>query len=179
MYKINVSIKGIAPLLINAFSDQKSGKKSKDEYTEEALNKLHRTDDGDCCVTSEMVKASLITGASMAGIKLGRKSITQYLKAAVFVEPRNITLGTKEPDLIDKRMGRIPPGPRGAAVMLYRPLFNEGWEVSFSFLVSHDIILEKDLKLALSEAGILAGIGAGRPDFGRFEITKWQSEKIK
>lgn len=180
MYTVNVTIKGIAPLLINAFTEQeKGGKKSEEDYIEEAEAKLHRTENGECCLTGEMIKASLIYGSSMAVLKQGRKSLGQYLKAAVFVDPRNVSLGKKQADFIDKRMGRIPPGPRGSAVMLYRPGFHEGWEVSFQFIVTLDTVLERDVKQAFSQAGILVGIGAGRPDFGRFEITKWQANKVE
>lgn len=174
MYQVKVTYKGIAPLLINAFSDEKAGRKSDVDYMAEALRKLHRTDDGECCITAEMIKSCLVAGSSMSVLKLGRKSLVQYLKATVFVEPRQVTLGKKKPDFIDKRMGRIPPGPRGAAVMLYRPGFKEGWQISFKFVVSDDRVTLGLLKQAADDSGLLVGLGSGRPDFGRFVITQWE-----
>ena len=176
MYKINVQIKGIAPLLINGFTDDKPGKKSVDEYRAIALAKLHRDEKGQCCVTAEMVKSCAINGIGMAGIKFGRKSFTQFFKATVFIEPRNIPINTgiKEPDFIDNRMGRIPPGPRGSAVMIYRPGFNQGWTVNFTLVVQDDKTTNDMIKGAFEGAGLLSGLGAGRPDFGRFQITKWE-----
>lgn len=174
MYEIKVAIKGIAPLLINRFlADQKSGKKSVEELRAEAIKKLHFDEDGNCCVTAEMIKSSLVYGSNMAGIKEGRKSIGQFLKATVFVEPKNILLGKTKPDFIDERAGRIPPRT-GSVVMLYRGGFNQGWEVNFKFLVTDDKRTVENIKNSLIAAGTLTGIGSGRPDNGRFIITKWE-----
>lgn len=183
MYKIICRIKGIAPLLINSPTERAlrsiedgigGGRQSGEERAKEAYEKLHRTEDGECAITAEMIKGCLLGGSSMANLKVGRRALSQFLKATVFIDPPKISLGKKEPDVIDKRWGRIPPGPRGNAVIIYRPAFKEGWEAEFTFVVSDSRREATQIKQAFDEGGLLVGIGSGRPDYGRFKITKWE-----
>jgi len=180
LYSIQVSTEGKAQLLVNQFvADTKPGKKDVKKYTEEAMAKLHKDEKGQCCITEEMIKSCVLNGISMGGIKFGRKSLGQYWKAVAHIEPKNVPInkGVKEPDGIDVRPGRIPPGPRGSMVMLYRPLFKVGWTLDFTVLIADDRITEDLVHESFNSAGLLAGLGAGRPDFGRFEVTKWKVVK--
>jgi hypothetical protein len=180
VYRIQVSTEGKAQLLVNQFVEgTKSGKKSTKEYTAEAMSKLHKDEKGRCCITEEMIKSCVLNGISMGGIKFGRKSLGQYWKAVAHIEPKCVPInnGVKEPDGIDVRPGRIPPGPRGSMVMLYRPLFKVGWTLDFTVEILDDRITEDLVHEAFNSAGLLAGLGAGRPDFGRFVVTKWEIVK--
>lgn len=177
MYKIKVALKGDTQLIINQFVEgQKAGKKSVKEYNIEAMAKLHRDEKGQCCITEEMIKSCVLNGIGMKGIKNGRKSLGQYWKAVAHTYPKNIPInkGVKEPDGIDARPGRIPPGPRGSMVMLYRPFFKEGWTLDFTVEILDDTITEDLIKQSFEAAGLLSGLGAGRPDYGRFSVTKWE-----
>jgi len=179
LYKIKVSTEGKAQLLVNQFVEGgKSGKKSEKDYTGEAMAKLHRDEKGQCCITEEMIKSCVLGGISMGGIKFGRKSLGQYWKAVAHIEPKNVPInkGVKEPDGVDVRPGRIPPRT-GAMVMLYRPIFKDGWTLDFTVLIADDRITEDLVHDAFNSAGLLAGLGAGRPDFGRFIVTKWEVVK--
>jgi hypothetical protein len=62
-------------------------------------------------------------------------------------------------------------------VMLYRPIFKDGWTLDFTVLIADDRITEDLVHDAFNSAGLLAGLGAGRPDFGRFIVTKWEVVK--
>jgi hypothetical protein len=180
LHKVKVSLEGKAQLLVNQFvADTKPGKKDVKKYTEEAMAKLHRDEKGQCCITEEMIKACVLNGISMGGIKFGRKSLGQYWKAVAHIDPKNVPIngGVKEPDGIDMRPGRIPPGIRGSMVMLYRPLFKDGWKLNFILEILDDRITEDLVHEGFNSAGLLAGLGAGRPDFGRFVVTKWEVVK--
>lgn len=174
MRRINFTIKGISPILFNAWTDSArekldkgstGGKMSVDERIEEATNKVYRNGDGELCIPDGNVEACLEMGARKAGLKRGRAGLAPYLKATVFCEGP-LSLGRKDPDGIHEVMGKRG----GNAVIIRRPILNE-WEASGTFLVADERMDVAQIKQALEEAGLLAGLCDWRPKYGRFLVT--------
>ena len=182
MWQSEVGTEGIAPMLFfkdTGTDEGKAGKLTPDEYREQARTmRCYRNGHG-LFVPAANIKRSIRFGATMAVLKVGRKGADQYLNPLMFIDPMEVLLHKDEPDFIDERMGRIPPGPKGARVMLYRPGVHEGWRLDFTIKVFDDVLAPKIVRQALETAGYMVGLCNGRPEFGRFKIVKWKESKIK
>jgi len=158
--------------------DGKVGRRSPEEYKKQAQLRVYRNKDGLYCPSAN-IKRAIRVAAGMANIKINRRGADQYLNALMFIDPLEIPFGKDEPDFIDERMGRIPPGPKGSRVMLYRPGLNAGWELSFTVLLGDECLTGTMVEQVISAAGGMVGICNGRPEFGRFVLTEWKELKEK
>jgi len=179
-YEIEVELTGLVPIRFNRFTNEKStgGTAS---HTEEAgkadaENRCYKNDNG-LYVPAEAVKRCLLNGINMAKIKEGKSSMVQYVKATVFIDPLEIPLNKKTYDYMKCLTVRIPPGPKGARVNKYFCYVKEGWNLIFKLQVFDERRDPDKLKLALTESGVLCGLLDGRPEYGRFEVTKWKVNK--
>ena len=51
----------------------------------------------------------------------------------------------------------------------------EQWQFDFEISVFDDSLeSEGELKASLDAAGIFCGLGTGRPDYGKFSVTRWE-----
>lgn len=175
MYEIEVKLEGIVPILFNRpFDITGSGgaKKTPETLKKEAIQRLHMNGK-DICLPPLMLKNCLTTGAAKKGLKQhGRQGLAGFIGGGIFVQG-DMLFGKKKPDFIHEHWGRIPPGPKGSAVTLYRPALNEGWKLSFGLSVLDDNISSDKLRQALEYGGLFVGLGAWRPEFGRFVVKKW------
>lgn len=176
MYTVTATLVGVAPVMFNAMTpreraalDGEGGKRkfTKAERIAEASQRVHRSEAGDIIVPAWNLKRMLLDGCQKAGLKEGRSSLVGYLMAEVFFD--DASFGTDEPDYIDERVGRVPPRT-GAMAVLRRPAFRAGWRLPIAFRVFEDRRSAEDLAEALHTAGLKSGIGAWRPDFGRFLV---------
>lgn len=185
MYSINVELTGVAPLRFNRYTGEKSTGGSA-AHTDEAerkdsINRCYWLDDEKkvgLYVPAEAVKKCLMNGSSLANLKEGRKSLAQYLKATVFVNPIKIPLNTKTFDTMELITVRIPPRT-GSRVNKYFCQLNPGWRLSFELGVFDERRSPDQIKLALKESGVLCGLLDARPEYGRFDISKWEVIKAK
>src|SRR5207247_5303323 len=130
MYRISFRIKGIAPILFNAWTAEAKealdkgstgGKKSVETRIAEAYEKVYRNGDS-LVLPAHNLEACLVQGARRAGLKRGRAGLANYLEATVFCEERALSFGVKEPDGIHEVMGVRG----GGACIIRRPVLNEG-----------------------------------------------------
>lgn len=182
MKKIEVEIQGIADLLqANVLSAEESlagGKKrrktsgAKNE-PEEWKKFLYPTENGTLGHPSAAIESALATAAREFKADK-RRTMKDVVKACVFVEGDYINLiGKTEPDSI-RRDIVVNPTTKGRG-FVYRPLFEKGWKATFSLVVAdEDAVPTDQLKEMLDFAGARIGIGAWRPKFGRFMVTKFQ-----
>jgi len=184
MYTINTTIEGVAPFLFNRFTEESKsdidkgtagGKKSIQQREVEVLVKVYRNDNG-LYLPAQSMKKCLLVGITMGKLKEGRSSARSFVEATVFIHPQEIEFGKNEPDFIHECMGRRPPKTGGACI-IRRPGLKEGWELSFSLTVTDDRRDPELLRRGMEEAGLLAGIGDWRPEFGRFIVKKWEVKK--
>ena len=180
MYKVKVAIEGIAPILFNRFTDEAKeamdvgrtgGKRTPTQKMDEAKAKAYVGKEG-VYIPSVNIKRCLLQGAQKSGLKFGKKGLSQFLEALVFIEEPEVLFNKKECDFIDERVGRIPP-KTGPAAIIRRPGIHTGWKLAFTLMVADDRIDSVQIKAAMQEAGLLQGIGSFRPEFGRFVVAGW------
>lgn len=172
MYKVETLLEGVAPLRFNRFFVTEIRVPTEAQEYATAKLRVHRNSNG-IYVPALALKRALRFGASMANLKMGRRSLEPYINAAVFIEPVELELGKDEPDYYYPAYVRIPPGKRGALVFKVRPVINLGWELSPSFTILDDHLLPNLLRAALETTGLYVGLLDGRPEFGRFIVKEW------
>lgn len=182
MKRIEVTIKGIAPLLqarhpspeeSQEILKRASSPKAKvKDLTDDEAYEMHayKTKKGQFFQPSEMIEAAMTKAATNYRLE-GKKTYKDLIKSGIIITP--IELVHKNQEFIsDKRWG-VNKNTRGA-VWVVRPRIDE-WELDFTIQLLQDERIEADtLKDILTYAGLYVGIGAWRPKFGRFEVTKWK-----
>ncbi len=181
MIKVEVGIKGfegIGMIMDNLQVEDIINPPSKPKkYTEEVLQKmaekaLYRDEEG-LFIPRRNVKKCLINGAQMGRIKLaGRQNLYPFIEASVFIEPEKIRLNKTAPgNFIEIPMRRKD----GNVIPKRLPIFLD-WELAFTMFIYDDEIVDK-VKEALIIAGVSVGLGNQRPEYGRFEVVKWEVKK--
>jgi hypothetical protein len=180
MYKVAVEIEGISPILFNRFQNPEKlgesktgGKKSLKDEIKEAPQKCHY-DHGVICCPALNIKSSMTGAAGLSSLKYGKKGITPFMRAWLFVEPMMIPFGKKQPDFIDSRIATNRNMGKGTAILVHRPGLNSGWKLNFNVLVMDDRLPQDHVLTALKEAGTITGIGSFRPEFGRFKVNSFE-----
>ena len=200
--KFAATIEGATPLLVNRYVEDIEvkdaiGAKPRDKSQEdvwrrsEALLRFHENGHGPF-MPARNIRSAMIEGAHAAGIKhkTGRtqSKLGPYLRRGILIEPlellfppevvkaltkaRKVGVGDHKFPLL-RDVVRIPPGPTGALVVKYWPKM-EQWQFDFEISVFDDSLeSEGELKASLDAAGIFCGLGTGRPDFGKFAVSKW------
>ena len=182
-FEIEVELTGIAPMAQHRLTDEDidkidknatGGRKAANSKKGEAIDRMYYRPDGYIGLPKRNIKACLLEGVKRANLKYGRASLAPYVKATVFVKEDMPSLGIKEPEFIE----RFPVQKKdGQQVIVVRGGLNAGWKITFHLLVIDERRDADQLKIAFEEAGILVGLGAGRPEYGRFELTKWKVVK--
>ena len=179
-YEIEVEIVGIAPMAQHRLTDEDidqidksttGGRKASSSKKDEAIERMYYRPDGYIGMPKRNIKACLLEGIRKANLKYGRASLAPYVKATVFIKENMPSLGITEPEFIE----RFPVQRKdGTQVIVVRGGLNTGWKLSFTLLVIDERRDSDQLKVGMEEAGILCGLGAGRPEYGRFEVAKWK-----
>lgn len=183
METYEVELTGIAPVKFNkptaeAIKGLNPGSKAQKREDAagreaEAMERLYYAADGCIGAPARQIKRSLLDGASMGVIKIGRKSAIGFLKATVMVTEG--TFGVTKPDRIIEDAVRIPPRT-GALVLKAWPQLDAGWTLRFTMTLLQPAVLGENVaRAALDSAGLLAGLGTERPEYGRFTVTKWEN----
>jgi len=170
-YKIEISVKGLRPLLQNAFTSGQEGKKLLKRgqiYDDqlEAESRLIKNKDGIICQPASHFEASMIKSAVEHKF-IGRKSYKDLFKAGVFVHPELIPHKTQK-YVIDKQAVVISK----ARILRCRPRF-DNWELDFTIIIRDERIDPRKVEQVLECAGKYHGIGDYRPRYGLFELTRF------
>lgn len=193
MYTVNVTIKGVAPLMQHRFpmpdlADMSKGSKkstgSKD-YTQEWHDYLYADGSGQIYQPSSHIEGA-ITKAAVSFKVAGKrgKSYKDLIAANVVIDPERIPhVGYTVPDELDADADKPlyldvrPVIIQRARVVRIRPTFKAGWELSFEALVNDDDIHPDTLQDIFVLAGKAVGLGDYRPKFGRFSVVKYEVHK--
>jgi len=173
MKKIKVSVKGIAPLLMHRFvgaseDTEKTSKKKKIYIPKDDAEKAaYRNQEGKLVLPSTHFKMSLVKASTDFKYE-GKKTYKDFVKSGVFIDPLQIVLTPQEYQ-IDTR----PVCVQRARIERCRPIL-ENWECSFTITITDENIASGILKEILETSGLYKGVGDNRPEYGRFEITKWE-----
>jgi len=179
MIKVETSISGIKPLAVDKLDIERIIKPEPNpkKYTEEILAhqaelSLYRNHDG-LFIPNRNLKKCFIQGAKMGRITLGgRRNLYPFIEASVFISPDEIPLNKEEPDNFYQFAMRRKDGN---VIPKRLPIFTD-WQLDFTLSIFDDEITDK-VQEAITIAGLSVGIGACRPEFGRFEISKWEVNK--
>ena len=182
MKKIQVTIKGITPLLMNRYSveaymeQQKGRRVSKTYDPKEEAEKSAYWSSGkkkELIIPATVMLASMLNGASWH--KINKRSAKSVLAGSVRIEPEEISLGTDKYD-IDTRAVVIQKArvPKSRATL-------KNWEASFTIVYNDKLIADTSIiEAVLEEAGQRIGICDFRPSkggsFGCFEIKKFEAD---
>jgi hypothetical protein len=181
----HVEVTGIAPVKFNkptadAIRGLNPGSKSQKREDAagreaEALERLYRAADGSIGAPPRQIKKAMLDGASMGGVKIGRKSAIGFLKATVMVTEGSF--GTNTPDRIIEDAVRIPPRTGGLVLKAW-PMLDPGWRLNFELTLLQPSVLSSGVaRAALDAAGLLSGFGTERPEYGRFTVSRWEQIK--
>lgn len=182
MKVMNVSIKGITPLLQNRFLqsdiDGKSTKRTgacKDKVTED---KLYLTREGKIYQPASHLFGCLVNAGKSFKIKgKGKSTYSKLFGSSLSITPE--CLVHKNQKWEEFTTTAINPATKGRMVVT-RPLF-QNWELSFNLEILDDDIDEATVKEALDLGGRYVGIGDWRPDkkgkYGQFIVTKFEEIK--
>lgn len=173
MYQVEGELKGMAAFLWNRFTEKaRPGKLRPEELLEEATRRVYRDADSQALVLPAWnLKRCFLDGARLGEVKHGKKSIVQYLQALMIVDGDG-QFGRVDYDGLHICQGRIPPRT-GPMVTLYRPKLDAGWTLSFRLIIADTTIHPDTLQQVISFAGLLAGLGAWRPEYGRFMLERF------
>jgi hypothetical protein len=185
--RVQVTIKGISPLLMNRFTEQNeialsSGTRptfstsgTRGTPREQAEPKVYKDDDGNLFVPGPNIFAALIAAGSFH--KAGKSKITtmktSLVPAAVMLEEIVCPLGTKDWE-VDSRSVVIPS--TGGRVMCHRPRIDD-WKLTFTLEIDNTMFSMDLVRAIVDDAGKKCGLGDYRPSrkgpFGRFVVIEW------
>lgn len=172
-YSVKTEIELLAPLLYNKHPDERdTGRnKTEEEYQAEGRQKIHVAENGEVIVPAWNLKVALIAGCQKTF--KGKNSITDKIKAFVFAEPAS--WGLLVADQLSVVWGRIPPRT-GTMQKIYRPQINAQRRLTVRFNVINSSVDFKKLKEGWAMTGLMVGLGAWRPEYGRFRVLSFEKE---
>lgn len=175
MPEFEVEIEGISPLLQHRFpieepEESEKRKSGSIDYSKELEKSLYRDKNGVIYEPSSHIEGSMIKAAVNFQIPgRGKKTYKDLIKAAIFVEPVQISI---EPQEYEKDVQ--PVVINRARVRRYRPRFDE-WKLKFKIIcLEEDQLSPVTIEKILAYAGKFCGLGDWRPKYGRFKITKFK-----
>jgi len=199
MTTIDVTIKGIGPLLhakhptpdeeAEILKRMSAPKAKVKDMTEKEKFDMHAYKHRKKFVQpGEMIEAAMTKAAVQYKLE-GKKTYKDAFKAGVIVEQELIVHKNQKQVYskdapkdsktwyMDARWAKNP-STRGA-IWVVRPRIDE-WELDFTINLLLDELIPTDIvKGVLEYAGMYVAIGAWRPKFGRFEVTKFKVNKSK
>jgi hypothetical protein len=168
--RVKIGLRSIVAILfdhISGVNDQND-----QEAQKNAILKLYLDDDGNICLPASNLKASTREASSEVGNKMGSKQRRNAIRAGLFFMPDMIPLGKKEPDGIHAEpVTRKGTGGKVTRVISYRP-FLKAWECEVEAILYG--ITPENLKQYMEMAGLRYGLCGHRPEWGRFEVTKFE-----
>lgn len=192
-YMVDVEIKGSCKLLFHGWSNESVAEKaaakkgSAAKKTDDVNSYVYRNANGVICLPGRYLTAS-ITDAKNGSAKYlvdprsnGRKSALDLYKAGVIplteLAPITRACGkvAAEWDEIDQQRAVV----NHSGITRSRPAFYEGWRATVRLQVQiPQYIDEIQLHKVLTSAGQLTGIGDFRPQYGRFQVTRFERVEL-
>ena len=171
--KINVKIKGTAPLLLHKFAtEEKTSSRAKKVYVpeEEAEKACYRNEQGQVFIPSTHFKGAMIKSAVDFKFQ-GKKTYKEYIKSGIFIEENEIILTPQE-----YTISNMPVVIARSRIMRSRPEFKK-WECEFTMEIADEALDFRIVKEILEMAGKYKGVGDFRPEYGRFEVVGFNKVK--
>lgn len=181
---VNVTIRGISPLLMNKpnmleIEDKAKVKQSGTNILERQFEeKQYLTDEGKLFTPETHIKGSVIEAAKNVKVKgKGKSTYSKIVGYALQIEPAQIL--HKKTRLEKFVVLAVNPMTKGRNAVC-RPMLRE-WELDFRAVYDSDEIPFEVVKECFDYAGKRVGIGDWRPQkkgtYGRFLVTKFEEAK--
>ena len=188
--KIQVTIEGLTPLLMNRFSDEAeiattSGHSpafhgsGRGTPREQATRTAYRdSTTGELYVPGSNIFAAIVDVGRFH--RLGKSKVStqksSLIPAGLLVSELMVPLATKQFE-VDSRRVRIPA--TGGCVMRHRARL-DSWKASFTLVVDETVFSPQFIRVLLDDCGRKVGLGDYRPatrgPFGRFVVSSWKVE---
>ena len=184
MKTVQVSIRGISPLLMNKPNAAEIADKAKERLAGENRlarqyeDKQYRNGDGELYIPSIAMRNAIIESGKKIKVKgQGKATYSKIFGYSIFFPKGEII--HKLTDLEPFDIIAVNPNTKGRN-MLRRPMLRE-WEATFEIEYDDEEIPAEVLKLALDNAGRRVGVGDWRPQkkgmYGRFIVTEFKEVK--
>jgi hypothetical protein len=175
--KVNVTIKGISPLLMHRFPMVVKKGLEKLPKDEQAELSAYRTEDGELFIPGENILKAILDAAKYGPPKAkGKPTLKTIVAACLFVKESQVLLGTRNYE-IDTRS--VVMKATGGRILRHRPCIKD-WQLTFTLIWDSELLSEKELRQLVDDFGRLVGLGDFRPakfgPFGRSMVTKWETE---
>ncbi len=191
MYSVNVTLRGIAPLLQHKFplpelstvakgSSRSTGSK---DYTQEWRDYFYADKAGIYQPSAHILGAMTKAAAAFKISGKRGKTYKDLMQSSIIITPDRIPHHMAVPDELDDDADKPlyldvrPVVVQRARVVRVRPTLHEGWCLEFVIEVADDEIHHATLNEILAYAGKAVGIGDFRPRFGRFMVEKFEVVK--
>ena len=179
-YVAHVKVEGTAPILFHGWNNEavsekaKAAKNSKAKKTDNLESYVYRLKNGNIGIKGEALHRAIIeAGRYRQDPRSPRKSAMDLLKAGVLPMTVLADTGAREWDYVDRARVVVQRN----AVTRERPALNAGWAAEFDLIVTTpEYIAPSFLLDLLTQAGRLIGLGDHRPTYGRFQITRFETE---
>ena len=180
MKQYSITIKFIADYLQDRFSVKsqenltKVGRKTVSEgigFDPNSWKDALYKDEKGCYLPAVQIKGALVNSGRDFKIKARRTSFKDWVRANLFVDEEKIYLGKEEPDEIKESYVKRKDGSR---VPKLHPSFNAGLQISFTLNCMDDNIEDDLIQKICENAGKGYGVGARRPEYGRFEVVEFK-----
>ena len=192
--KINITIQGTTPLLMNKFTDaaqlaatsgaRLSSAGDRGSPREQAEARVYIGGSGKPMIPQPNLFRCMIDAGTY--FKAGRSKVTtqksSLLPACVNITGAEIPLKFKEDWTVDTRAVRIPA--TGGRILCHRPCFHD-WSLTFEAELDTTMITPALFRDIVDAGGKRIGLGDFRPackgPFGKFVVTTWkiQPEKLR
>jgi ABC-type molybdate transport system ATPase subunit len=177
MKKIEVTIKGISPLLMHSFPMAPIEGLEKMTPQEQAeICTYRRPDTKALYIPGRSIQRGLVAAGRFSKGK-GRSSLMKVVAAAVDVQETYCDI-RPQTFVIDSQP-IVNPTTKGR-IMRHRPRFDE-WEVSFTLRYQETMLDEKQMRRLVDDLGMMVGLLDFRPErlgpHGRFVVTGWSPLK--
>lgn len=185
---IRISVEGITPLLLHAFTEEEQLKAtggnrisaaSGDRGTpeEQAEQHLYKGLNGELVIPQPNLLACIIGGGTF--FKAGKSKVTtqrsSLIPAVLTIEGATIPLVSAGGWSVDTRPVRIPA--TGGRILRHRPIFYD-WKLDFNVQLDEAEMSAKLLRDIVDAAGSKIGLGDFRPvtrgPYGRFKVIRWE-----
>jgi len=184
--EIQVTIKGMTPILMNRFTEKNEVAVSGGTSTvaigdrgsprAQATEKAYIDKKGTLYVPGPNIFSCLIQAGKFH--KVGKSKVTtqksSLVPAGISMMDMVCSLDTKKFE-VDSRSVVIPS--TGGRIMCHRPRVDD-WSLTFTLDVDTKMFDPKFVRTLVDDAGKKVGLGDFRPDrkgpFGRFVVTKWK-----
>jgi hypothetical protein len=173
MKTVNVKMRGVSPLLMNAYPMKPTPGLDKKTAAEQAEHAAYRDPETkELYVPGVAVQRALVSAATYSKGK-SRASLQKPVAASVLVSPERIGLGLRE-YAIDSRPV-VVPATKGRIVR-HRPRL-DSWEISFTIDYDETLLTAEQLRAVVDDMGSRVGLLDFRPErkgpFGRCQVVYW------